>query len=218
MADGFIASTPQAESLYRSVGCARGMFIPTPYPIHMDEWNLGKPLAERMGIFVGTREFDVPSRNHWQAVALANQLSLELQVPAAVMNAAGRRGLMILTAIRETNPFLQIIVGPLGYRDYLRLMASHRCVVQLDSSAVPGQVAGDALLCRMPCVGGNGAVEKIAFPPLADCSPQEAASHVRRLMTSDEEWQSAVVASQAEANRRLSFAVVGEALQRLCEP
>ena len=29
---------------------------------------------------------------------------------------------------------------------------------------MPGQVAGDALLCRIPCVGGDGAVERIAFP------------------------------------------------------
>jgi hypothetical protein len=36
--------------------------------------------------------------------------------------------------------------------------------LQLDRSHVPGQVAGDALLCRIPCVGGDGAIERIAFP------------------------------------------------------
>jgi hypothetical protein len=29
---------------------------------------------------------------------------------------------------------------------------------------VPGQVAGDALLCRTICVGGDGAIERIVFP------------------------------------------------------
>ena len=42
------------------------------------------------------------------------------------------------------------------YVDYLRVMAAHKIVFQLDTSFVPGQVAGDALICRLPCVGGNG--------------------------------------------------------------
>lgn len=205
-ADGYLASTPDLVTLYEGAGCKRGLFLPTPYPLEVEAWNLGIPLEKRMGIFVGTREFEVPSRNHWHAVALANQLSLELQVPAAVMNTAGRRGLMLLTEIRDDNPFLQVVVGPLGYRDYLRLVASHRCVLQLDSSAVPGQVAGDALLGRMPCVGGNGAVESIAFPEFAGCDPLAAAGHVRQLMTDDDAWHAAVEHSQNAAMGRLSFA------------
>ena len=46
-------------------------------------------------------------------------------------------------------------------------MASHRLVLQFDQSSVPGQVAGDSLLCRIPTVGGNGAVEQLAFPELS---------------------------------------------------
>ena len=50
-----------------------------------------------------------------------------------------------------------------SYPDYLRDVARHKIVLQLDRSHVPGQVAGDALLCRIPCVGGDGAIERIAF-------------------------------------------------------
>ena len=50
-----------------------------------------------------------------------------------------------------------------SYPDYLRDVAKHKIVLQLDCSHVPGQVAGDALLCRIPCVGGDGAIERIAF-------------------------------------------------------
>lgn len=46
-------------------------------------------------------------------------------------------------------------------------MARHKIVLQLDRSHVPGQVAGDALLCRIPCVGGDGAIERITFQKLA---------------------------------------------------
>jgi hypothetical protein len=48
----------------------------------------------------------------------------------------------------------------------LRLLAKHKLVWQLDASGVPGQVAGDALLARVPCVGGNGATERLAYPDL----------------------------------------------------
>src|SRR4029078_4978850 len=48
-------------------------------------------------------------------------------------------------------------------REYLCDVAWHKIVLQLDRSHVPGQVAGDALLCRVPCVGGDGAIERIAF-------------------------------------------------------
>ena len=40
--------------------------------------------------------------------------------------------------------------GTESYPDYLREVARHKIVLQLDRSRVPGQVAGDALLCRMP--------------------------------------------------------------------
>ncbi len=141
-ADGYLSSTPELESLYRASGCRRGFFAPTPYPLEEPEWNFGIPLEKRIGIFVGTREFDVPSRNHWHAVASAAALGRELEMPVAVINNSGRHGLRLLKAIRGDNPFLHVIVGPLEYSAYLKLMAAHRLVFQLDASAVPGQVAG----------------------------------------------------------------------------
>src|SRR5438876_10792614 len=46
-----------------------------------------------------------------------------------------------------------------SYPEYLRDVSRHKIVLQLDRSHVPGQLAGDALLCRIPCVGGDGAIE-----------------------------------------------------------
>jgi hypothetical protein len=210
--DGYLTSTPDLEPLYRASGCKGGFFAPTPYPVGEENWNLGIPLEKRVGIFVGTREFDVPSRNHWQAVAAAAALGRELETPVAVINNVGRHALRLLKAIRGDNPFLHIIVGPLEYSVYLKLMASHRIVFQLDSSAVPGQVAGDALLCRMPCIGGNGAVDRVAFGIAEE--PLEAA---RRLMTDDAAWQAAVEHSQNVAKERLSFSAARALLNRQME-
>ncbi len=68
---------------------------------------------------------------------------------------------------------------------------------------MPGQVAGDALLCRMPGVGGNGAVDRIAFGATDD--PLATA---RQLMTDDAAWCAATEHSQNVARERLSFSAV----------
>ena len=211
-ADGYLSSTPDLEPLYRASGCHAGFFAPTPYPVEEPEWDRSIPFERRVGIFVGTREFDVPSRNHWRAVAVAAQLARELEVPAAVVNPNGRHDLRLLKSIRGDNPFLHFIVGPLDYAKYLKLMASHRIVFQLDASAVPGQVAGDALLCRVPCVGGNGAVDRVAFG-----EPGDALETARRLMTDDTAWHAAVENSQTAARERLSFSAIRALLTRQME-
>src|SRR6476620_2791372 len=67
-ADGCIATTPEAAEIYQRVrgkqDLATVSFIPTPYPIEDQRWNFSAPPDEQSGIFVGTREWDVPSRNH----------------------------------------------------------------------------------------------------------------------------------------------------------
>ncbi len=209
-ADGYLSSTPELESLYRAAGCRTGFFAPTPYPVEELTWDRGIPLNERIGIFVGTREFDVPSRNHWRAVALAGELARELEVPAAVIVTGGRHGLRLLKTIRGDNPFLHFLVGPFPYWDYLRIMAAHRVVLQLDASEVPGQVAGDALLGRLPCVGGNGAVDRIAFGHLAD---GDIAGTVRRLLTDDTAWTAANEEAQSRARAGLGFTAIAKVLR-----
>ena len=104
--------------------------------------------------------------------------------------------------------------GPLSYTAYLREMARHRLVFQLDRSGVPGQVAGDALLCRLPCVGGDGAVEQLAFPALAghDKSPAQVVEIAAALLADPARYDQAWREGQARAEQNLSFAVIGQRL------
>ncbi len=158
LADGCLSSTPDLVAVYRAAGARHVEFIPTPYPVEDPRWDFSVPPEQRDGIFIGTREFEVPSRNHLAALLLAKQLGEKI----TVFNVEGRSGLRRLSAAGIPEP--AIVAGPLPYSQYLLVMARHRLVFQLDRSAVPGQVAGDALLCRLPCVGGDGAIERIAFP------------------------------------------------------
>ena len=198
-ADAALSSTPELVPVYLAAGAKRAEFIPTPYPVDDARWDFSRPLAERSGIFIGTREWSVPSRNHAAALLHASSLG----VPVTAFNLDGRPGRKKLEALGC--PSLRVLEGRRSYAGYLREMAACRVVFQLDSSAVPGQVAGDALLCRMPCIGGNGAVDRVAFGEGAD---------LMELLRDDAAWHAAVEQSQTRATRTLSFAAGAERLRQ----
>src|SRR4029077_13217271 len=164
-ADGCIATTPEAAEIYQSArwSLRRVAFIPTPYPVEDQRWNFCLPPDEQSGIFVGTREWDVPSRNHFAALLVARQLCDATGEPVTVVNLGGYKERRLLAELKIPEKKLRVVERWKSYPDYLRVVARHKIVLQLDRSHVPGQVAGDALLCRVPCVGGDGAIERIAF-------------------------------------------------------
>ena len=202
-ADAALSSTPELVSLYREAGARIAEFIPTPYPLEDPRWDFSRPLAERSGIIIGTREWNVPTRNHAAALLRACGLS----VPVTVCNPEGRTGRKKLAALGCEH--LHVIEGRRPYTEYLREMAKCRVVFQLDTSAVPGQVAGDALLCAMPCVGGNSAIEQEAFTALP---PLETLLH------DDAAWLAAVETSQTQARERLGFTAVARRLAEFFAP
>ena len=197
-ADAALSSTTELVPLYLAGGARAAKFIPTPYPVEDSRWDFSRPLAERSGIFIGTREWDVPSRNH--AAALLHACALG--EPVTVFNLDGRAGQKKLDALGCAR--LRVIDGRLPYPGYLREMAKCRVVFHRDASAVPGQVAGDALLCRMPCVGGNSAVEQLAFRGTED---------LPMLLRDDAAWSAEVKRSQARAGETLSFSAVAPRLR-----
>lgn len=216
-----LAPTPEAADLYRSVrGEDRVAFIPTPYPIDDARWDFSRPVEQRAGIFIGTREWDVPSRNHLAALLVARRLSEDSGEPVTVFDYEGRRGARLFSEIGFGAGKLRVLNKKLAYPDYLREIARHKIVLQLDTSFVPGQVAGDALLCRMPCVGGNGAVDRLAFPEACGFarSIDEITQAASRLLTDREFYRAQVAALIPAASKSLSFAVVAKQLEAFYLP
>jgi hypothetical protein len=219
-ADGCIATTPEAAEIYRSVRSRRDPstveFIPTPYPIGDQQWNFSVSRAEQSGIFVGTREWNVPSRNHLAALLAARQLCAATSEPITVVNVDGNRGKRLLGTLNFPERKLNLIEQWESYPDYLRSVARHKIVLQFDSSHVPGQVAGDALLCRIPCIGGNGAIDRIAFPK--SCgegrTTSEIVSTALNLLKNPDLRETIVRESQAHARERLSFEAVRSQLAK----
>jgi hypothetical protein len=204
-ADGCIATTPEAAEIYQSVRCSlrRVAFIPTPYPVDDQRWNFCRPPDQQSGIFVGTREWDVPSRNHLAALLVARQLCDATGEPVTVVNLNGYKARSLLAELKFPEGKLHVIEKWKSYPDYLRGMARHKIVFQLDRSHVPGQVAGDALLCRLPCVGGDGAIDRIAFSRI--CGEGRTITEI------------ASMALDLLKNADLRGAIVGESQQRALE-
>ncbi|MEN6320682.1 MAG: hypothetical protein ABFD82_18240 [Syntrophaceae bacterium] len=166
LADGCISPTRALVSIYKSLTIAPVVFIPTPYPVDDPRWDFSVPLDQRKGIFAGTREFFNHTRNHLFSLFLLKKISDLTGEPVTVINTDGFRGSRLLKSLGFREGSLREIRGKLPYSSYLREMTKHKFVFQLDQSTVPGQVAGDALLCGMPCVGGNGEIESLVFPEL----------------------------------------------------
>jgi hypothetical protein len=213
-ADGCIATTPEAAEIYRRVRTKRipatVAFVPTPYPIEDQRWNFSVPTAEQSGIFVGTREWDVPSRNHFATLVLARRLCEATDEPVTVVNLDGYGGRRLFSELKFPEGKLRLVEKWKPYQDYLREMARHKIVLQLDRSHVPGQVAGDALLCRIPCVGGDGAIERITFPNTCGegRSINEIASMALDLLKDPDRREAVVSEAQERALKRLSFQAV----------
>ena len=216
-ADGCIAPTPEAADFYRAMRGSpdRVAFIPTPYPIDDRRWDFSRLIDERSGIFIGTREWRVLSRNHLGALFLARRLSEQTRERVTVFNFDRRKGARLLAGIGLASEKLRVLEKKLSYPNYLREVARHKIVLQLDTSFVPGQVAGDALLYRVPCVGGNGAIDRLAFPDTCGStrSIDDIAKLALHLLTDRAHYQESVANLEAAASQRLAFKVVAKQLE-----
>ena len=220
-ADACIATTPEAAEIYQRVRSkhdrATVAFIPTPYPIENQRWDFSVLGNEQSGIFIGTREWDMPSRNHFAALLVARQLCEATGEPVTAVNLDGYKGRRLSGELRFPEGKLRLIEKWKSYSDYLRDVARHKIVLQLDRSHVPGQVAGDALLCRIPCVGGDGAIERIAFSKT--CGEGRTIMEIASIaldLLKDADLRGAIVAeSEQRALEHLSFQAVRSQLAKI---
>jgi hypothetical protein len=105
---------------------------------------------------------------------------------------------------------LCVIEQPKPHIEYLREVAKHKIVFQLDRSRVPGQVAGDSLLCRNICVGGDGAIDRVAFPQTCGegRTTNELAALAADLTRDTNKRATLILETQWRAMERLSFAAL----------
>lgn len=215
LADGCLSATEELLPVYRAASPdTPAIFLPTPYPVESSEWNFERPLGECHGIFLGTRRFKHRERCHQLALSQVAALAHEIQCRVTVINPEGRSGEERIRSVGIPDSLLRIR-PPLAYPDYLRLMAQHRLVFQRDHRVVPGQVAGDAVLCRIPCVGGSGAVDRIAFPGWCsgDASGEQLLAIARDLLVDDDLWLSQRDRISIRSEEQLSYRTIATRLE-----
>ena len=156
----------------------------------------------------------MPSRNHVAALILARRLCEISGESVTVFDYDGRRSARLLSEIGFTGEKLRVLTRKLAYPDYLREIARHKIVLQLDTSFVPGQVAGDALLCRISCLGGNGAIDRLAFPETCGFarSIAEIERSACRLLTDRDFYSNSVAGLVPAAAKIIGFETVAQSL------
>ena len=207
--DGWIAASPAALDRLRSMRPrSRVIELPTPYPIDHPSWRrYDLPASERGGIFIGTREFGVPARRHAEALAIATKLAQARPgLAITIINGEGWRGSWKIW--RATSGFNVLAFPLMSYKAYAEMISRHRLVLQRDGSGGPGQVAGDALLAGVPCLGGGGMVDQLAFADLPSArDTMEAVVHeVERLLDDEAHADEVMRAARERAMESLSFA------------
>lgn len=190
-------------------------FIPAPYPIEYSEWDFSKPLNERSDIYLATREFNHKNRYHLYALTVLKGIVRKLGCRVTVVNQDKGRGRSFYKAVGFRDDEINVLDSRRPYPQYLELLSSHKFVFQLDQSAVPGQVAGDAALCRMPCVGGNGTNEYILYRELNTLPSEfEAAVDLALRIYEDEDMQrQSIELAVKRAEEHMSFSKVRARLE-----
>jgi len=67
----------------------------------------------------------------------------------------------------------------------------------------------------MPCVGGNGVIDRIAYEEFESAGRDELATRARDLLQNDEAWHAVNHRAGAEAQDQLSFRVIADKIQSL---
>jgi len=216
-AHGALAVTSDLEPVFRGGGIMHVETIPMPLPVESSEWDFSIRPEDRQGIFLGTWDRSDVSRRHLTALMGLRDVVSQMYEPLTVFNLDGWRGRRWLRQLGYPSGLLRVIERRLPHVEYLRKMATHKMVFQLDASAGSGAVAGDALLCRIPCVGGNGVTERIIFPELSDprLPTPDVLYAVSRLLDHGHDRELAVEQALNIARQRLSFEVIQQSLEQL---
>lgn len=204
LADGAFAASPDSAAHYRAFGLAPEAVValPTPYPFDEPGWDFARPVAERDGIVVGTRQFDVASRRHVEALQLAGRIARASGCRLTVFNVDGEAGRLKIRQAVGAVARLELIEQRLAYPAFLGVLAAHRLVIQRDAGGVPGQIAGDSLLSGIVNIGGDGAIQRLAWPDLSEPAADEAALEAAalRLLADDATYLAACADGRTRAD------------------
>lgn len=212
-----IATARDVEPVFRSCGMLYVESILPPLPLENAAWNFSIQPELRTGIFLGSWDWGNPARNHRLALLGLREVASQMYEPVTVFNLEGWWGRRWLRQLQYPAGLLQVVEKRLPYADYLRILARHKVVFHLDSSGALGRIAADALLARIPCLGGNGSMERLLFPEFSErgASTGELLQTLSRILDHGHERDEAVERALDIARPLLSMEKVEQTLEGL---
>jgi hypothetical protein len=185
--------------------------------VEQAEWNFSLPAEERRGILLGSWDWKNPGIRHFEALIALRETAGQMFEPVTVFNLDGWRGRRWLRQLEYPAGLLRVIEKKLPYTEYLRKVALHKMVFHLDATGGIGRVAADAILCRIPCIGGSGAVDRIAFTELCGhgANINDLTYMASLMLDHSHDRESAVEKALDRSNQRLSFSAASNALEQL---
>jgi hypothetical protein len=160
-------------------------------------------VEHRHGVFVGTREFKILSRNHAAALLAARQMSDYTGARVTVYNSERRKGERLLADFGFVPNRLRVLKVGASYAEYLRVMAEHKLVFELDTSFVPGRWRATRCSVGFPCVGGNGTVDRLGHPTTCGVGRSTAQlMEIAQRLLCEEEFYTETVAASQQAQRK----------------
>lgn len=212
-----IATSREVEPVFRAFGMLYVESILPPLPLDETAWDFSIAPELRTGILLGSWDWSNPARNHRLALLGLREVASQMYEPVTVFNLEGWWGRRWLRQLQYPTGLLQVVERRLPYADYLRIVARHKLVFHLDSSGATGRIAGDALLARIPCMGGNGALERLLFPDFCDrgATSGELLQTLARVLDHGHERDEAVDRALEIARPLLSMEKVEQTLEGL---
>lgn len=169
--DGLYSIMPSKESIFEWF--FNKPVFSTLHAAPYDEWrhNFSVPRKDRKGLFLATRTFNqFLRRNTFEGLMIAmtamskiNNEKNDTEDHVTVVCEDSFHFDRIFSFFRHKNVPLDVVKGPLPYEDWLKLIAKHKMVFQFDYSNTLGQVAMDAALVDVPCIGSNTEVSRAAI-------------------------------------------------------
>ena len=215
LADGMIVSAPELLGFINSlnVNC-QCIHIPAPYPLENPQWDVSLPTNQRSGIFFGDIPFREPDRNMLAWLYAAAEIAAKTGHHLSIFSTPGFSQGPTAAQLGLSAPMFTQIPA-CDYGSYLQHLASHRIVIKPNSLDGVSNVAGDALLSRIICVGGEGTLERVAFRE--SCGSGRSSDNIRAiaesLLTDDAFYDRQVEKSQQIAMQSMSFGAVNARLE-----
>ena len=141
------------------------------------DWDHGFTVPEenREGIIVGTRTLNQSlKRNTLYALGIADKVAAENNTFSTFFCEDRLDLKFIQNYLKELGlENTRVIPGPLPYESWLKLIATHKVLFQMDNSDTLGQIVGDAAMVGVPSVGGTTVNSHIfgTYCELGDSAP-----------------------------------------------